>query len=59
MGETVDPSKAQGVPAGGLYTFSPGMAHFVTADDDTIIQINTGGPWVFSYVNPKDDPRQK
>ena len=59
MGETEDPSKAQAVPARGFYVFSPGMVHFVTADEDTVIQINTVGPWGFNYVNPKDDPRQK
>jgi quercetin dioxygenase-like cupin family protein len=59
MGETVDPSKAQAVPAGGFYVFPPGMAHFVTTDEDTIIQLNSIGPWALNYVNPKDDPRQK
>jgi hypothetical protein len=23
------------------------------------VQVNTAGPWGLSYVNPKDDPRQK
>ena len=59
MGETADPSKAQAVPAGGFFTFPPGMAHFVTTDEDTIIQLNSIGPWGLTYINPKDDPRQK
>jgi quercetin dioxygenase-like cupin family protein len=59
MGETVDPSKAQAVPADGFYVFPPGMAHWVSTDDDTIIQLNSIGPWGLTYINPKDDPRQK
>jgi hypothetical protein len=28
-------------------------------DEDTVVQINSTGPWGLTYVNPKDDPRQK
>jgi hypothetical protein len=35
------------------------MAHFVFFDEDTVIQLNSTGPWGLSYVDPKDDPRQK
>ena len=59
MGETVDPSKAQALPAGSFFAFQPGMAHFVSADEDTVVQLNSTGPWAVNYVNPKDDPRQK
>jgi len=34
------------------------MNHFVYADDETIIQINTVGPWSLEYVNSEDDPRK-
>jgi hypothetical protein len=27
--------------------------------EETVIQINTKGPWGLTYINPKDDPRQK
>ncbi len=33
------------------------MAHFVFADEETVIQISTNGPWGLTYVDPKDDPR--
>lgn len=59
MGETADPSKAQPLPAGGFFGFSPGMVHYASTDEDTIIQLNSSGPWSLNYVNPKDDPRQK
>ena len=35
------------------------MTHFAFIDEDTVVQINRNGPWGLTYVNPKDDPRQK
>jgi quercetin dioxygenase-like cupin family protein len=59
MGEKADKSKAQALPAGSFFALSPGMAHFASADEETVIQLNSTGPWSLTYVNPKDDPRQK
>jgi hypothetical protein len=59
MGETADPRKAQRLPAGGFHALPPGMPHYVFMEEETVIQINTKGPWGLTYINPKDDPRQK
>ena len=59
MGESADPSKATALPAGSFVALSPGMAHFASADDDTVVQLNSTGPWTLTYVNPADDPRKK
>jgi quercetin dioxygenase-like cupin family protein len=59
MGTTADQSKAQPLPAGSFFALSPGMEHYAYADEDTVIQLNSTGPWGLTYVNPKDDPRQK
>ena len=58
MGETADQSKLQDLPAGSFITLSPGMAHYVVTDEETVVQINTTGPWGLNYVNPEDDPRK-
>ncbi|XSC43335.1 cupin domain-containing protein [Bradyrhizobium sp. RDT10] len=58
MGETADHSKAQPLPAGSFFALPPGMAHYVFVDEDTVVQVNTSGPWGINYVNPKDDPRK-
>jgi hypothetical protein len=58
-GETADKNKAQPLPAGSFFAFSPGMAHFAYTDEETVVQISSVGPWGLNYVNPKDDPRQK
>jgi quercetin dioxygenase-like cupin family protein len=59
MGTTADHDKAQVLPAGSFFAMSPGSAHYFFADEDTILQLNSTGPWGISYVNPKDDPRPK
>ena len=59
MGKTADQSKAQALPTGSFFALSPGMEHYAFADEDTVIQLNSTGPWALTYVNPKDDPRQK
>ena len=34
-----------------------GMKHFAMSSAESIIQINSEGPFQISYVNPADDPR--
>jgi quercetin dioxygenase-like cupin family protein len=59
MGETADRAKGRALPAGSFFALEPGMVHFAYADEDTIIQLNSTGPWSLNYVNPADDPRRK
>lgn len=59
MGATADHDKAQVLPAGSFFAMSPGSAHYFFADEDTVIQLNSTGPWGINYINPKDDPRPK
>lgn len=59
MGEKADQAKAQRLPAGSFFALSPGMAHFAYAEEDTVVQLNSTGPWGLTYVNPADDPRKK
>lgn len=59
MGETADRDKARALPAGSFLALAPKMAHFAYAEGETVIQLNSTGPWSLTYVNPKDDPRQK
>lgn len=59
MGEAADRGKAQVLPAGSFFALSPGLAHYLFADEESVVQINSTGPWGISYLNPKDDPRAK
>jgi hypothetical protein len=59
MGETVDPSKATAMPAGSFVVLAPSTPHFVSVDEETIVQLNNIGPWEITYIDPKEDPRRK
>jgi quercetin dioxygenase-like cupin family protein len=58
-GETADPAKTKVLSAGTFYVMPAGMPHFAQFNEETVLQVNTTGPWGLKYVNPKDDPRQK
>lgn len=59
MGNVADKAKTQPLTAGGFFAFDPGMAHYAHVDEETVVQINSRGPWAINYVNPADDPREK
>ena len=59
MGEKADQSNTKPLPTGSLFALSPGMAHFAFIDEDTVVQLNSTGPWTVTYVSPADDPRKK
>jgi quercetin dioxygenase-like cupin family protein len=59
MGDTINRDRARALPAGSFFAFPPGMAHFAFTNEETVIQLNSTGPWALTYVNPADDPRQR
>jgi hypothetical protein len=47
----------------GISVFQPQGAalievRVVSVDEETVVQLNNIGPWVITYIDPKDDPRQ-
>jgi quercetin dioxygenase-like cupin family protein len=58
MGDKADPSKEKPLAAGGFFAFPPGMTHFASTEGETVVQLNSTGPWGLNYVNPADDPRK-
>ena len=59
MGETSDAANAHEFPVGSFYATPAEMVHSFSTDEETVVQINSVGPWGINYVNPKDDPRKK
>ena len=57
MGEKFDPSATREMQAGAYGFWPAGMRHFAWAKGKTIVQLYGIGPWIFTYVNPADDPR--
>ena len=57
MGEKFDQSATREMPAGTFGFWPAGMRHFAWAKGETVLQLHGTGPWVITYVNPADDPR--
>ncbi len=57
-GGKFDEAKLQDFEQGSFFSLPPGMQHFARAADDTVLQLNSEGPWEINYVNPNDDPRK-
>jgi quercetin dioxygenase-like cupin family protein len=57
MGKLADPQKEMTLSAGGLMAVPTGTFHWVTMEEDTILQVNSVGPWGITYGDPKDYPR--
>ncbi|MEX2631468.1 MAG: cupin domain-containing protein [Tistlia sp.] len=57
-GEEADRATAEVLETGSFFGFEPGMTHYVYAKGETVIQLNSMGPWSIEYVNEDDDPRR-
>jgi quercetin dioxygenase-like cupin family protein len=58
MGTTANRETAKVLPAGSFFALSPGMAHYYISEEDSVIQLQSTGPWSIDYVNAADDPRK-
>jgi quercetin dioxygenase-like cupin family protein len=59
MGTTADHDKAKALPAGSFFALNPGLEHYFFADEDTVVQINSTGPWGINYINHSATPTGK
>lgn len=57
MGDKFDQTATREMTAGSYGFWPAGMRHFVWTKGDTVLQLHGVGPWVITYVNPSDDPR--
>lgn len=56
-GEDPDRDAATALDPGGFFAYPPGMVHYAYAEGETVIQLNSTGPWTITYVQDEDDPR--
>ena|SRR5438552_2530141 len=57
MGDKLDEASAREMGPGSFVMLPAGMKHFATSSAESIIQINSEGPFQINYINPQDDPR--
>lgn len=58
MGDKLDESKAEKLAAGSFIYLPAKMNHFAFASTESVVQINSEGPFTITYVNSADDPRK-
>jgi uncharacterized protein DUF4437 len=57
MGEKFDETTMQDMDPGSYVVLPSGMAHFAKGAKESVVQIDSEGPFQINYVNPADDPR--
>ena len=57
MGDKLERSTAHKLTTGSFGFWPAGMKHAGWAKGDTVLQVHGTGPWVITYLNPADDPR--
>jgi quercetin dioxygenase-like cupin family protein len=58
MGEKFEDASMQQMTAGSYMVLPANMAHYAKgAGKDSVVQIDSEGPFQINYVNPTDDPR--
>jgi uncharacterized RmlC-like cupin family protein len=57
MGDKFDEAAGHELTPGGFALLPAGMKHFAWSGGETIVQIQSEGPFKIKYVNPADDPR--
>ena len=59
MGDKLEEKGARKLGPGGFVDLPANTSHFAFANVETVIQINSEGPFAIEYVNPADDPSRK
>jgi len=58
-GEKLDRAASPQLPPASFVHLPAGMPHYAWVEGEAIVQINGVGPFDVTYVDPKDDPRNK
>jgi anti-sigma factor ChrR (cupin superfamily) len=56
MGDKFDESSMQTLPAGSVAAVPTHHNHYAMTKGETVVQVNSTGPFKLVYVNPADDP---
>ena len=56
MGDKLDEAQAKKLGRGGFVDLPPNMNHYAFMSTETVVQIDSEGPFAIKYANPADDP---
>jgi hypothetical protein len=57
MGEKFDETSMKDVSVGGYVVLPAKMAHFAKSTEESVVQIDSEGPFQINYISAVDDPR--
>jgi quercetin dioxygenase-like cupin family protein len=58
-GDKLDLGATRSMMAGSFIVMPKGLPHFASTTGETVIQVYAIGPWGLTYVNARDDPRNR
>jgi quercetin dioxygenase-like cupin family protein len=58
-GYEFDRDATEALEAGAFYAFPPGTPHFAYVEEETVIQLNSPGPYLIEHPDSDDDPRNQ
>ncbi len=58
-GKAFKKEKATKMAKGGYVVMPKDMPHFAYTTEEAVFQLHSIGPWGITYLDPKDDPRNK
>ena len=59
VGSMANAAGAPALTAGGFYSTEPGTPHTLLVEEDSVIQVNSRGPWGIDFVDPAEDPARR
>lgn len=58
-GEEANADDTTTLAPGGFFAYPPGSAHYAYTEGETVVQLNSTGPWTITYVDESNDPRKQ
>lgn len=59
VGSMANAASAPPLTAGSFYITEPGTPHTLLVEEDSVIQVNSRGPWGIDFVDPVEDPARR
>ncbi|WP_442753485.1 cupin domain-containing protein [Methylocystis sp. JAN1] len=56
-GSQSDPRAESFIHAGDFFAAPAGMGHWITLNEDAVLQVSGTGPWKIEYLDPRDKAR--
>lgn len=59
IGDSADPEATTILKPGSFFAYPPGTVHYAYVEGETVLQLNSTGPWTITYGLDENDPRKR